>query len=40
VVTKTVESYSIVAGIPGRIIKKRKDADDKIINFKYGTSGI
>jgi acetyltransferase-like isoleucine patch superfamily enzyme len=40
VVIKSVEAYSVVAGVPARIMKSRKTTDDKIINLKYGTSGI
>ena len=40
VVTKSVEPYSVVAGVPARVMKSRKTTDDKIINLKYGTSGV
>jgi len=40
VVTKSVEAYSVVAGVPGRVIKHRKAEDEKIISLKYGTSDI
>jgi len=40
VVTRSVEAYSFVAGVPGRVIKNRKVLDDKIIKLKYGTSHI
>ena len=39
VVTKSVSANSVIAGVPGRIIKSRGAAYDKIINLKYGYTG-
>ncbi|WP_461451695.1 acyltransferase [Mucilaginibacter sp.] len=40
VVTKTIEPYSVVAGIPGKVIKSRMPEDDKVINLKHAIAGL